>query len=99
MYCTINFNKMYTYMHVPECVECLFTVIIRRSYIGDHDGLSVASQRVLQESSQLGVTVRNVSAPSRHQSTDDVTECGEREINLGSFLEPVTLCTSLGLSL
>ena len=66
VYCTIIFSKMYTYMHVPECVERLLAVIIRRTYIGDHDGLSVAPQRVLEEPSQLGVTVGNVSAPSRH---------------------------------
>ena len=71
--------------HVPECVECLITVIVGRAYVGDHDGLSIASKGVLEQPGQLGVTVRNVCAPSCHQSTYDVTKCGEREVNLGSF--------------
>ena len=38
-------------------------------------------------------------APPSHQGSDHVAERGEREVNLGSFLESITLSVGLGLTL
>ena len=56
-----------------------------------HDCLRVASQGVLQESGELGVTVGDVAALPVHQVGDDVAKHHEREVDLHGLLQPLAL--------
>lgn len=46
---------------VAQGAECLIIVPVSRSNVGYHDSLGVATQAVMQEPGQLGVTVGDVA--------------------------------------
>ena len=53
---------------IPESLpECLIIVVIGRADTRYHDGLSVSSQRRLQQTCQFRVPVWNVSGAAVHQ--------------------------------
>ena len=55
-----------------------------------HQCRRVASQRGLEQSSELGVSVRNVLRFAVHESRDDVSQSREGEVDLGGLLESLT---------
>ena len=67
--------------------------------LSHHHRLAVASQRVLQEARQLGVAVGHVGALAVDQSRDDVSQCGEGEVDLGGFLQTLAGGARLALAL
>jgi hypothetical protein len=71
---------------VAQCAECLVIVPVSRPNVGHHDGLGVATQAVLQEPRQLGVTVGDVActhtAAKRRHMQPHIAECkqGDRTV-------------------
>mmetsp|Transcript_7302 Transcript_7302/g.18852 ORF Transcript_7302/g.18852 Transcript_7302/m.18852 type:complete len:202 (-) Transcript_7302:123-728(-) len=59
---------------VAQCAHRLVKVVVRRPHVGNHHGLGVAAQRVLQQPRQLGVAVGDVAALAVHQGADDVAQ-------------------------
>ena len=80
---------------VTKRVHRLVEVVIRGAHIRNHHCLCVAAQRVLQETGELTVAVRDVRCLGVGERGDNVAERGEREINLGGFLETVACSTGL----
>ena len=77
----------------------LFCVIVCRSHVCDHDSLCVASERVLQDSGELGVTVGDVGTLGVRQTRDNVAECRERQVDFCRFFEPLAGRASFALTL
>lgn len=75
----------------------LVDVVVSRAQIRDHHRLCVASKRVLQDTCQLGVTIGDVGALGISQTRDNVTECRQGQVDLGSLFEALTRCSSLAL--
>mmetsp|Transcript_16992 Transcript_16992/g.55352 ORF Transcript_16992/g.55352 Transcript_16992/m.55352 type:complete len:383 (+) Transcript_16992:1139-2287(+) len=84
---------------VTERRDGLIEVPVGRAHVCHHHRLGVAAQRVLQQSRQLRVSVRDVLRLSIHQRRDAVPECRERQINLSRLFEPVPFGGRLGLAL
>ena len=64
VHCAQSFNVMFHVglsSNVPEGVDGLFDVGICWRDAGDHQGMRVATQTVLEKPGQLGVPVRNVT--------------------------------------
>jgi len=66
--------------------------------IAYHDRLWVSTKRVLEEASQLGVTVRNVTALAIDEGGYDVSKGRKREVNLRCLLQTLTRSTGLCLA-
>ena len=62
-------------VRVSQRAQRLVVVVVGRRQTGDHQRLGVAAERVLQETSQLGVAVRDVGRPAVDQRRDDVAQC------------------------
>ena len=80
---------------VPEGRDGLVVVVVCRSAIRAHDCLRIASEAVLQQSSELGVTVRDVRRLGVNQRRDDVTQRRERQVDLVGLLQTVSSGSSL----
>ena len=86
---------------VPERRDGLLVVVRGRADGADHQSLGVAAQRVLQDSSERGVSVRNhfafrFSARFLCQGRDHDAENRQRLVDRAAFLEPVSGCAGLG---
>ena len=46
------------YSTLPQRADALVVVVVGRADVGEHEGLGVATQRVLQEPRQFGVPVQ-----------------------------------------
>lgn len=53
----------------------------------------------MQQTGEFGVPVWNVCALAVDQGGDDVPQCGQREVDLGRFLQALTGSSSLTLPL
>lgn len=84
---------------IPESVHGLIIVVVGRTDIRNHQSLGVTTERILQQSCQLRVTIRNVRRLWVRQGRDDVTECRQREVDLRGFLQPVSGSACLGNTL
>lgn len=84
---------------VSKRAHRLVVVVIGWTDVGHHDRLGVAAQRVLEETGELGVAVRNVRALAVYQGRYDVAQSGEREIDLGCLLQSNACGSRLGLTL
>ena len=73
-------------VRVSQRARRLVVVVVGRRQTGDHQRLGVAAERVLQETGQLGVAVRDVGRPAVDQRRDDVAQCRQRHVDLGRFL-------------
>jgi len=78
---------------VLQCVECVFVRRKRRAYVCNHYSATVSAQRVLQQPSQLRVSVGYVlilCSDGAHlclltESIDAVTQSQQTFINVGTF--------------
>ena len=64
-----------------------------------HHGLGVSAERVLQQTGQFGVPVRDVCAFAVHQGRDDVAQGGQGQVDLGGFLQTLACSARLPLPL
>ena len=62
-------------VRIPQRRQRLVVVVVSWGDSRDHHGLRVATQRVLQQTGQLGVTIRNVAALPVHESFNNITKC------------------------
>ena len=84
---------------ISQRTHRLICVVVRVTTIGNHASLGVSSQRILQDTGQLRISVRDVGALGIGQATDHMAQGRQGQVNLGRLLEPVTGCASLALSL
>mmetsp|Transcript_131843 Transcript_131843/g.328748 ORF Transcript_131843/g.328748 Transcript_131843/m.328748 type:complete len:363 (-) Transcript_131843:955-2043(-) len=70
---------------IPQCGQCLVIVVVGWAEIGNHDGLCVTTQRILQQASELRVTVRDVRGFPINESRDHIPQSGERQVDLRSL--------------
>ena len=84
---------------ISECGHGLVDIVICWAQSSDHHCLSVSSQRILQYSSKLGVTIGYICALRIGQTGDNVTKCGQRQVDLRRFLQTLASRTCLALSL
>mmetsp|Transcript_33957 Transcript_33957/g.77860 ORF Transcript_33957/g.77860 Transcript_33957/m.77860 type:complete len:393 (+) Transcript_33957:1380-2558(+) len=82
---------------VAKCGERLVIVPVGRAKVGNHHGLRVPAERVLQQPRQLGVAVRNVRALAVDERGDAIAQRGEAEVDLRRLLEPISRSLRLRL--
>lgn len=71
---------------IAQRAECLVVVPVRGPHVGDHDRLGVTSQTILQEPSQLAITVRDVTwveAQSNGSGPSPTHAFAKKTANLG----------------
>mmetsp|Transcript_25497 Transcript_25497/g.65616 ORF Transcript_25497/g.65616 Transcript_25497/m.65616 type:complete len:280 (+) Transcript_25497:1354-2193(+) len=64
---------------------CLLTVVVGGSHVCNHHCLSVTTQRVLQQPSELGVAVRDVAGFGIDKRTNDIAERSEGQVDLNAL--------------
>ncbi len=81
----INICRLCTYsLGILEGVEILSEIDGCGTETGDHDGAGVPAERILQESSDLGFSVRDVGGLSLWvpKGTDDVAKGQEATVDM-----------------
>ena len=61
----------------------------------EESSLAITTQRFLQNTSQLGITIGNVATFAFGQSMNTITQCRQRLINLLGFIQGLAFGTSL----
>ena len=74
----------------PKTCQCFLQMGLERRDHDEHQCLAVAAQAVLQQVSQLGVTVRHV-ARSATKSLNDVAQAAQTLVDVLGFLHTVAL--------
>ena len=81
-----------------ETGESFTNISLDRRHLRDHQRLAVATERVLQEVSELGVAVRN-EVLLRPQRVDDVTKRRQTLVDVLRFLQSSTVRSRFAHSL
>jgi hypothetical protein len=74
-------------------------IIVSRTDVGNHNGFCVTSERILKESSELGITIGHKSALRVGQATNNVAKSRKRQVNLNTLLHAFTFSFGLALTL
>ena len=71
---------------ISQCGERFVNVVVSRANCSDHDCLGITSERVLEDTGELGVTVGDVGALGVGQTADGMAKGRKRQINLSGLL-------------
>lgn len=76
-------------VRVHQRVSGLVPVPVSGRDVGDHDGVAVARERVLQQTGQLGVTIVDVLGLAFREGVDAVAQGQKRPIDVGTLVQPL----------
>lgn len=84
---------------IPQRTQSLIKIIVSRTQISYHHRLSIPSQRILQQPSQLRIPIRNMWWLRIHQCTYHIPQWCQWLIYINSLLKSISHRLSLTLSL